>query len=101
MILSARYVHSPRYARICDECGKRIGPHVYLYGNAHDVDPPSALRLCLRCVRPESAAREPKIAAVLAEAERRAGDVAAEQLALEQWNADQPKRGMKNEESRE
>lgn len=91
MILSARYVHSPRYARRCDECGKRLGPHVRLYGNAHDTDPLMTLRFCPTRINPTSAAREPKIAAALVEAERRAGDVAAEQLALEQWNADQPK----------
>lgn len=91
MILSARYVHSPRHARRCDECGKRLGPHVRLYGAADTITPPSTLRLCPTCIHPASAAREPKIAAALVEAERRAGDVAAEQLALEQWNADQPK----------
>ena len=68
-IIAARYVHRPRTARCCDECGRRLGPHIYLYGRAHDTDSPNALRLCLTHL---GATADTKIRAALAAATRRA-----------------------------
>jgi hypothetical protein len=83
MVLSARYVHRPRYARRCDGCGRRLGPHLYLYGRAHETERPYPLRLCLACCT----GNEPKVAAALAVAAERAALVAAEAAALVAWNA--------------
>ncbi len=76
-IIAARYVHRPRIARRCDDCGRRLGPHIYLYGRAHDTDPPSAMRLCashLDAMTHHKAMTHPKIVAALAEGARRTPD---------------------------
>lgn len=82
LILCARYVHCPRHARRCDECGRLLGPHIYLYGRADAVDLPSALRLCAEHV----ADPDPKVQAALADAKRRAPDAEAEAARLATWN---------------
>ncbi len=69
-IIAARYVHRPRIARRCDDCGRLLlSSHIYLYGNAHDTDSPNALRLCLTHL---GATADTKIRAALAAATRRA-----------------------------
>ena len=82
LVLRARYVHAPRYARRCDECGRLLGPHLYLYGRAHETERPYALRLCVaHCAE----TNDPKVRAALAEAQRRAVEVAAEAERLAAW----------------
>lgn len=85
--LSARYVHAPRYARRCDDCGRLLGPHLSLYGRAHETERPHALRLCVRHCEEST---DPKIRAALEVAQRRAADVAAEALALAAWEGANP-----------
>jgi hypothetical protein len=84
LILSARYVHTPRITRRCDACGKRLGPHIYLYGRAHDTERPYAMRSCVTCCTHD---RDLKIRAALAAAAMHADDVAAEATRLAAWNA--------------
>lgn len=82
LILRARYVHAPRVARRCDDCGKLLGPHIYLYGRAHDTEPPAAMRLCVGHV----ADPDPRVQAALAEAALHAPDAEAEAARLAAWN---------------
>lgn len=82
LILSARYVHSPRRGYRCDDCGRLLGPHIYLYGRAHETESPGPMRLCVAHVTDPS----PKVQAALAEAARRAPDVAAEAARLVAWS---------------
>jgi hypothetical protein len=83
LILCARYIHCPRWGYRCDECGRLLGPHIYLYGRAHETEPPGAMRLCVAHLTETT---DPKVRAALDEATRRAPEVAAEAARLEAWN---------------
>lgn len=59
--LSARYIKKPRHSYVCDWCERRIvGPHMYLYGMAHEVERPYGMRLHVGCCQ-----HEPKVMAAL------------------------------------
>lgn len=88
LILAARYVHRPRRGYRCADCGRLLGPHLYLYGRAHETDPPGAMRLCVAHVADPNP--DPKVQAALDEARRRAPDVAAEAERLAAWNGARP-----------
>lgn len=83
LILTARYVHCPRVARRCDGCGRRLGPHIYFYGRAHDTERPGPMRLCSACW---GEAPDPKVTAARAVAAAKAPEVAAEAERLAAWN---------------
>lgn len=87
LILSARYVHAPRRAWRCDGCGKYLGPHVYLYGRAHETERPGPMRLCIACLGNDP---DPKVAAARAAAATHAPDAAAEARRLDEWNRAEP-----------
>lgn len=65
--ISATVVNQPRKVRVCDNpgCARQMGPHVRLYGAAHEGDPKYVLRICPWCaVR----SQDPKVQAALAAA---------------------------------
>lgn len=44
MILRATFVEKPRRARRCDDCGKWLDHHIYLYGGIDMYDKPQGYR---------------------------------------------------------
>ena len=52
MILKIRHVKKSRKVHFCDWCNKEIWkgkPYTYLYGSAHRVEKPYAVRYCPAC----------------------------------------------------
>lgn len=47
--LSARLVLRPIHGRKCDDCGRIIGPHIYMYGMSDYGDKPGSVRFCIKC----------------------------------------------------
>ncbi len=60
MLISAKAIRKPRTFVLCDQCGESIyGPHLRLYGAAHEGDRPYVIRLHPDCTQWE----DPKILA--------------------------------------
>jgi len=64
--LSARFVRQPRKRYVCDWCEHAItGPHIRLYGSAHDTEKPWTMRLHATEQCCPNLGREPKLTAAL------------------------------------